>query len=166
VKLLILDPAIVLASTDEPSSAAAATALARLAQAGWRLVLWADQGAVARAASDLAHHNAVHGQLINRLAAAGAAIDLVAFAPPPEGTDRPSQLAASLTELLLRLAIPAAQTTLVADTPDALIAAHQLGCQPVLVLTGRGRATFAHADLPPDTLVRVDLGALAADLTS
>jgi hypothetical protein len=34
----------------------------------------------------------------------------------------------------------------------------------VLVLTGKGRRTMRAGDLPPQTLVRVDLAALAAEL--
>jgi hypothetical protein len=32
------------------------------------------------------------------------------------------------------------------------------------VLTGKGRATMANGGLPPDTAVRVDLAAVAAEL--
>jgi D-glycero-D-manno-heptose 1,7-bisphosphate phosphatase len=141
-------------------------ALARLSLAGWHIVILVDRSALARGACDMAALNAVHTEMMATLGAAGAVVDLVLFAPTPDGGNRPARIAASLQDLLARLGAQPPQTVIVSDTYDELHAAHTLGCQPVLVLTGLGRATFDTADLPPDTLVRVDLAALAADLAT
>jgi D-glycero-D-manno-heptose 1,7-bisphosphate phosphatase len=172
VKLLILDHEGVLSSdidgrTLRPEDwnpiEGAAEALARLTQAGWRLVVLTDRSAITRGACDLAALNLVHRHMITTFAEAGARIDLILFAPPAPSANRRAQLTATLEDLLDRLGIAPDQTTIVSDTGDELQVAHALGCQPVLVLTGLGRQTFAENTLPANTQVRVDLHALAAD---
>ena len=52
----------------------------------------------------------------------------------------------------------------IGDQLRDLQAAHAAACRPVLVLTGKGRTTMTNGGLPPDTAVRVDLAAVAAEL--
>ena len=66
--------------------------------------------------------------------------------------------------LLERLGVAAAETRVVSDSRHELNAAHAAGCRPILVLSGHGRRTLEGGELPPDTLVRVDLCAVAAEL--
>jgi D-glycero-D-manno-heptose 1,7-bisphosphate phosphatase len=69
-----------------------------------------------------------------------------------------------IEEILRRYRAEPNTVTVVGDALRDLQAAAAVGCTPVLVLTGKGRRTMRAGDLPPQTLVRVDLAALAAEL--
>ncbi len=69
-----------------------------------------------------------------------------------------------IAEILRRFDVPPASVTLVGDSMRDLQAAIAAGCRPVLVLTGKGRHTMRDGGLPPETVVRVDLAAVAAEL--
>jgi D-glycero-D-manno-heptose 1,7-bisphosphate phosphatase len=140
------------------------SAIARLVHAGWRIALLADRGPLARGATDMSGLNAAHGRLIGEIVEAGGRVDAVVFVPPAEAADRVAHAAASIGEALGRLGASPTDTVLVADTRADLDAGHAAGLRPVLVLCGRGRAAFAAGRLPPGTVVRPDLPALAAEL--
>ncbi|HRA78197.1 MAG TPA: HAD hydrolase-like protein, partial [Burkholderiaceae bacterium] len=57
-----------------------------------------------------------------------------------------------------------AEVHAIGDQLRDLQAAHAAGCRPVLVLSGKGATTMTNGGLPPDTAVRVDLAAVAAEL--
>jgi D-glycero-D-manno-heptose 1,7-bisphosphate phosphatase len=69
-----------------------------------------------------------------------------------------------LEEILRRFHAEATSVTMVGDSLRDLQAADAVGVRPVLVLTGKGRKTMQAGGLPPQTLVRVDLAAVAAEL--
>ena len=52
----------------------------------------------------------------------------------------------------------------VGDTLNDMLAAHRAGCQPYLVLTGKGGETYADTDTPRECHVRVDLAAVVREL--
>jgi D-glycero-D-manno-heptose 1,7-bisphosphate phosphatase len=173
VKLLIVDRDGVLSRDadgrttrpeDWQSMPGAADAIARLNHGGYRVAVMADGGPIARGACDMAALNAVHARMIEEVEERGGRIDLVLFVPPAEAPDRLDAAAAALSDVLARLGVPAATTVLVADTQRDLDAAHAAGCRPVLVLSGHGRTTLQRGRMPPGTVVRVDLAAIAAEL--
>jgi D-glycero-D-manno-heptose 1,7-bisphosphate phosphatase len=173
VKLLIIDRDGVVSKDadgrttrpeDWQSLPGAAAAIARLNHAGWRVAVMADRGPLARGACDMAALNAVHARMIEEIAGHGGHVDLVLFVPPAGSPDRADAAAATLGEALARLGISSAATVVVADSRIDLEAAHAAGCRPILVLSGHGRETFEADVLPPGTLVRVDLAAIAAEL--
>jgi D-glycero-D-manno-heptose 1,7-bisphosphate phosphatase len=84
--------------------------------------------------------------------------------PGAEAPDRNARVAATLTDALERLDVSPGATVLVTDSQHELDAAHAAGLRPILVLTGHGRRTLDAGLLPPETVVRVDLAAVAAEL--
>jgi D-glycero-D-manno-heptose 1,7-bisphosphate phosphatase len=102
--------------------------------------------------------------MLEEIVAAGGRVDAIVFVPPADGASRTAEAAASLEEALARFGIAPASTVLVADSQADLDAAHAAGCRPVLVLSGHGRRTFDADRLPPGTVVRTDLAALAVEL--
>lgn len=149
---------------DWQSLPGSATALARLAHAGWRIAMMADRGPLARGTCDMSALNGVHARMLDEVVDAGGRIDAIVFVPPPDAPGRLESAAASLRDALARLGALPATTVLVADSQPDLDAAHAAGCRPVLVLSGHGRATLRADRLPPGTVVRVDLASVAAEL--
>jgi D-glycero-D-manno-heptose 1,7-bisphosphate phosphatase len=145
----------------EPGSAAA---IARLVHGGWRVAMMADRGPLARGSCDMASLGAVHARLLRGIEEAGGRVDAVLFVPAADAERRREDAAATLQDALARMGATPTQTVLVADTQADLDAAHAAGCRPVLVLSGRGRDALATDRLPPGTVVRVDLAAVAAEL--
>lgn len=173
VKLLIVDRDGVLARDPEGRAARAedwrcvprsASAIARLAHGGWRVAMMADRGPLARGASDMSGLVATHARLLDEIGEAGGRVDAVVFVPAPDAPARADEAAVAIEELLSRMQVAPEATVVVADGASDLEAAHAAGCRPVLVLSGRGRETFGAARLPPGTVVRVDLAAIAAEL--
>jgi D-glycero-D-manno-heptose 1,7-bisphosphate phosphatase len=173
VKLLIVDRDGVISRDPDgrtasaeswQSEAGSAAALGRLGHGGWRVAVLADSGPLVRGSCDMAALNALHGRMIDEIVEAGGSVDAIVFVPPADTPGRADLAAASLEDLLSRMGASPAETVLVADSQPDLDAAHAAGCRPVLVLTGRGRSTFAANRLPPGTLVRTGLAALAAEL--
>jgi D-glycero-D-manno-heptose 1,7-bisphosphate phosphatase len=142
----------------------AAEAIARLNHGGYRVAVMADSGPLARGACDMAALSAVHARMVEDVQSRGGHVDLVVFVPPAEAPGRCDTVAATLGDVLARLGTAASSTVLVADSQCDLEAAHAAGCRPVLVLSGRGRRTLDRGELPPGTVVRVDLAAVAAEL--
>ncbi len=173
VKLLIVDRDGVLARDPDGRAARAedwrcvprsAAAIARLVHGGWRVAMMADRGPLARGASDMSGLVAMHGRLIDEVERAGGRVDAVLFLPAPDAPARADEAAVSIEEALSRMQIAPESTVVVADGASDLEAAHAAGCRPVLVLSGHGRETFGSGRLPPGTVVRVDLAAIAAEL--
>jgi D-glycero-D-manno-heptose 1,7-bisphosphate phosphatase len=173
VKLLIVDRDGVVARDPDGRSArtegwqslpGSAAAIARLVHGGWRVAMMADSGPLARGAIDMAGLNAMHGRILDEIEAAGGRVDAVVFVPPADAPARLEHAVASLVDALARLGATGADTVLVADTCADLEAGHAAGCRPVLVLSGHGCAAFDADRLPPGTVVRPDLSALAAEL--
>lgn len=173
MKLLIVDRDGVLSrdadgrtarAEDWRSLHGAAEAIARLNHGGYRVAVMADRGPITRGACDMAALNAVHAKMIDEVTAHGGRIDTVLFVPPSDAPDRCTAVVVTLGDALSRLGVSAASTVLIADSQCDLDAAYAAGCRPVLVLTGHGRRTLDGNRLPPGTVVRVDLPAIAAEL--
>ena len=149
---------------DWQSLPGSAQALARLDHAGYRIVVMADRGQLARGACDMSAVNAVHARMIHEIAERGGHVDAVVFVPPVETPGRRDTAAVALEEMLARLGASPSDTLLITDSQHDLDAAHACGCRPVLVLTGHGRKALEADQLPPGTVVRVDLASVAAEL--
>ena len=149
---------------DWESMPGAAAAISRLHHHGFRIAVLADCGPLDRGTCDMAALNAVHSRMVEDLAAQGGPIDVVLFVPGADACDRNARVAATLTDALERLDVSPGATVLVTDSQHELDAAHTAGLRPVLVLTGHGRRTLDAGLLPAETLVRVDLAAVAAEL--
>jgi D-glycero-D-manno-heptose 1,7-bisphosphate phosphatase len=141
-------------------------AIARLTQAGYRVVVATNQSGIARGLFDTATLNAIHGTMQRAVQQAGGRIDAIFFCPHAEETDcecrKPKP--GMLLEVGKRMNTPLAGVPMVGDALRDLQAAAAAGARPVLVLTGKGRRTRDAGGLPPGTDIFPDLAAFAAQL--
>lgn len=141
-------------------------AIARLSKAGYRVVVATNQSGVSRGLFDMATLNAIHTRMIEAVAQAGGRIDAVFFCPhgPDDGCVCRKPKPGMILEILARFRATPADVQLVGDSLRDLQAADAAGCQPVLVLTGKGSKALKAGGLPERTIVRTDLAALAAEI--
>ena len=138
-------------------------AIARLTQAGYRIVVATNQSGIARGLFDMTTLNAIHNAMHRAAAQAGGRIDAIFFCPHAADSDcecrkpRPGML----LEIARRFNVPLAEAYMVGDAVRDVQAAAAAGTRPVLVLTGKGKKTQAAGDLPRGTLVFDDLAAFA-----
>lgn len=141
-------------------------AIARLTQAGYRIVVATNQSGIARGLFDMATLNAIHDAMHRAAAQAGGRIDAIFFCPHAADSDcecrkpRPGML----LEIARRFNVPLDEVCMVGDAVRDVQAAAAAGARPVLVLTGKGRKTQQAGDLPRDTQVFDDLAAFAEHL--
>lgn len=141
-------------------------AIARLCKAGYRVVVATNQSGVARGLYDLATLAAIHAKMQQAVHTAGGRLDAIFFCPhgPDAGCQCRKPQPGLFLEIIARFKAAPSEIHAIGDQLRDLQAAHAAGCRPVLVLTGKGQSTMKRGDLPPDTVVRVDLAAIAAEL--
>ena len=143
-------------------------AIARLSQAGYRIVVATNQSGIARGLFDTATLVAVHDKLQRAAALAGGRIDAFFFCPHAADSAcecrKPNP--GMLLEIARRFNVSLAGVHMVGDARRDLEAAAAAGAKPVLVLTGKGAGTRAEGKLPPGTQVFPDLAALAQHLSA
>ncbi|MDR1368233.1 MAG: D-glycero-beta-D-manno-heptose 1,7-bisphosphate 7-phosphatase [Candidatus Accumulibacter sp.] len=141
-------------------------AIAKLAQAGYRIVLATNQSGIGRGLFDMDTLNAIHNKMHDSLQALGARIDAIFYCPHAAEANcecrKPKPgLFLSIAE---RFDIDLKAVCAVGDSLRDLQAAAASGARPVLVLTGKGERTRAEHPLPEGTLVFDDLSAFAGYL--
>jgi D-glycero-D-manno-heptose 1,7-bisphosphate phosphatase len=141
-------------------------AIARLTQAGFRVVVATNQSGLARGLFDMAALNAIHDALQRAVHQAGGRIDAIFFCPHADqsGCECRKPRPGMLLEIGKRLNVPMEGVPMVGDSLRDLQAAAAAGARPVLVLTGKGKKTRAAGGLPAGTEVYADLAAVAAQL--
>ncbi len=141
-------------------------AIARLTQAGYRIVVATNQSGIARGLFDTATLVSIHELLQRQAAQAGGRIDAFFFCPhAPDGScDCRKPQPGMLREIGRRFNVPLADVYMVGDAQRDVDAAAAAGAKPVLVLTGQGERTKAAGQLPPGTQVFSDLAAFAKQL--
>lgn len=134
-------------------------AIARLNQAGYRVVVSTNQSGVARGLFDMVALNAIHQKMHMAAQQAGADIDAIFFCPhgPDDDCDCRKPRAGMLQAIGRRFNVSLKGVPAVGDSLRDLQAAFLVGCLPCLVLTGKGEATQARGGLPPGTVVYPDL---------
>jgi D-glycero-D-manno-heptose 1,7-bisphosphate phosphatase len=141
-------------------------AIARLTQAGWRVVVATNQSGVARGLFDMATLHSIHAEMHRAVNHAGGRIDAIFFCPHAADSNcecrKPKP--GMLREIAARMNVDLAQVPVVGDSLRDLEAAAAAGAQPYLVLTGKGAKTFEAGGLPPRTQIFPDLAAIAARL--
>jgi len=141
-------------------------AIARLCKAGYRIVVATNQSGVGRGLFDLETLAAIHAKMHLAVAAAGGRLDAIFFCPHTADSHCSCRKPAPgmMEDILRRFHAEPGSVTAVGDSLRDLQAAVAVGMRPVLVLTGKGRKTMQTGGLPPETAVRVDLAAVAAEL--
>ncbi|MDR0577330.1 MAG: D-glycero-beta-D-manno-heptose 1,7-bisphosphate 7-phosphatase [Candidatus Accumulibacter sp.] len=138
-------------------------AIARLTQAGYRVVVASNQSGIDRGLFDMDTLNAIHDKMHRAVKAAGGRIDAIFYCP--HSADSNCGCRKPKPGMFERIAgcfnIDLADVHAVGDSLRDLLAAAAAGARPVLVLSGKGRETRNEAGIPESTLVFDDLAATA-----
>ncbi|MBB5390427.1 MULTISPECIES: D-glycero-beta-D-manno-heptose 1,7-bisphosphate 7-phosphatase [unclassified Herbaspirillum] len=138
-------------------------AIARLNQAGYRVVVATNQSGVARGLFDIKTLNAIHHKMHTAAQQVGADIDAVFFCPhsADDNCDCRKPKPGMFLEIAKRFGISLrGGVATVGDSLRDLQAGFVAGCAPYLVLTGKGEKTHAKGGLPPGTLVYPNLSSV------
>jgi D-glycero-D-manno-heptose 1,7-bisphosphate phosphatase len=141
-------------------------AIARLTQAGYRIVVATNQSGIARGLFDTRTLFEIHDALQRAAAQAGGRVDAFFFCP--HTADARCQCRkpepGMLLEIARRFNVSLKDVYMVGDALKDTQAAAAAGARPVLVLTGKGKKTRDEGNLPAGTEVYPDLAAFAEHL--
>ena len=140
--------------------------IARLTQAGYRIVVATNQSGIARGLFDTRTLLTIHEKLLRALTLVGGRIDAFFFCPhaADAGCQCRKPQPGMLLEVARRFNVSLDDTYMVGDALRDLEAAAAAGARPVLVLTGKGTKTRDEGKLPAGTRVFADLAAFAEHL--
>jgi D-glycero-D-manno-heptose 1,7-bisphosphate phosphatase len=143
----------------------AVEAIARLSRAGWTVAVATNQSGLARGYYDQTALDAMHARLRQLVAEQGGELGLIVHCPhgPDDGCDCRKPKPGMLRQIAAHYGVSLDGVWFVGDSSGDLKAALAVGCQPVLVKTGKGLLTLAQP-LPAGTLVFDDLAAVASQL--
>lgn len=141
-------------------------AIARLNQAGYRVVVSSNQSGLARGLFNMTTLNAIHQKLHGAAQLVGADIDAIFFCPhaADDNCDCRKPKPGMLQEIARRFDVSLKGVPVVGDSLRDLQAGFVSGCTPYLVMTGKGEKTLAKGGLPPGTTVYPDLAAVVDHL--
>ncbi len=134
-------------------------AIARLNQNGYRVVVATNQSGIGRGLFDMGVLNAINDKMMGLVFQHGGRIEALFFCPhtAAENCDCRKPKTGMFEEIARRFEIDLSGVPCVGDSFRDLEAAAKMGCQPILVLTGKGQRTQQQGDLPRKTLVFADL---------
>ena len=141
-------------------------AIARLTQAGYRIVVATNQSGISRGLFTTRTLFEIHDHLQRAASQAGGRIDAFFFCPHADaaGCQCRKPAPGMLLEVARRFNVSLEDTYMVGDALRDVQAAAAARARPVLVLTGKGKKTQAEGNLPPGTQVFADLAAFAEQL--
>ncbi|HAT33135.1 MAG TPA: D-glycero-beta-D-manno-heptose-1,7-bisphosphate 7-phosphatase [Janthinobacterium sp.] len=136
-------------------------AIARLNQAGYRVVVASNQSGIARELFDMTILNAIHQKMHALAQQVGASIDAIFFCPhaAKDLCDCRKPKPGMFHEISQRYKVSLKGVPTIGDSLRDLQAGYESGCAPFLVLTGKGDKTREDGGLPPGTQVFPDLAA-------
>jgi D-glycero-D-manno-heptose 1,7-bisphosphate phosphatase len=134
-------------------------AIARLNQAGYRVVVATNQSGVGRGLFGMTTLTAIHEKMFKALGQFGGRIDAVFYCPhaADSNCDCRKPKPGMLVQIGSRFGVDMKDVPVIGDGLRDLQAAHAVGARPVLVLTGKGEKTLAAGNLPLETVVYPDL---------
>ena len=137
-------------------------AIARLNQAGYRVVIASNQSGIARELFDMKILNAINHKMHTSAQQVGASIDAIFFCPHAaiDNCDCRKPKAGMFEEISKRFKVSLKGVPTVGDSLRDLQAGFISGCVPHLVLTGKGQKTNQTGGLPPGTAVYPDLASM------
>jgi len=125
-------------------------AIARLNQAGYRVVVASNQSGVGRGLFDMSTLNAIHAKMHKLVAQAGGRIDAVFFCPHAADSKcacrKPKP--GLFQEIAERVRSDLRGVPAIGDSLRDLQAALTVGAQPMLVKTGKGVRTLEGGQMP------------------
>jgi len=137
-------------------------AIARLNQAGWRVVVASNQSGVGRGLFGMDMLNAINGRMNEAIAQLGGRLDAIFFCPHAADStcDCRKPKPGLLEQIQARFSVDLTGAPMVGDSLRDLQAGLAVGCEPYLVLTGKGEKTKDDPELPPETQIFPDLAAV------
>jgi len=131
-------------------------AIARLGQAGYRVVVATNQSGLARGLFGLDELEAIHAKMIAMVEAAGGTIDGIFYCPhgPDAGCDCRKPAPGLLDAIARELGVELHGVPLIGDSLRDLQAGLARGCLPILVRTGKGHDTEPKLAEQPQTALR------------
>lgn len=134
-------------------------AIARLNQAGYRVVVATNQSGVGRGLFGMTTLTAIHEKMFKALGQFGGRIDAVFYCPhaADSNCDCRKPKPGMLVQIGSRFGVDMKDVPAIGDGLRDLQVAQAVGARPVLVLTGKGEKTLAAGNLPPGTVVFPDL---------
>lgn len=141
-------------------------AIARLNQAGYRVVVATNQSGVARGLFDVSTLNAIHQKLHTAAQQVGADVDAIFYCPhaADDNCDCRKPKPGMLHTIATRFNTSLKGVPNVGDSLRDLQAGYGVGCVPYLVMTGKGGRTLEKGGLPPGTLIFPDLASVVDSL--
>jgi D-glycero-D-manno-heptose 1,7-bisphosphate phosphatase len=141
-------------------------AIAKLSQAGYRVIIATNQSGIDRGLFDMDTLNAIHEKMHRTVQQAGGRIDAIFYCPHAIEADCQSRK--PRTGMFERIArcfnVDLVGTPSVGDSLRDLQAAAAVGARPLLVLTGKGTQTQAEDCLPEGTQVFPDLATAVEEI--
>ncbi len=143
-------------------------AIAKLNQAGYRVVLATNQSGIGRGLFDMATLNAIHDKMHKALAQVGGRIDALFFCPHAADSkcDCRKPKPGLFEEISKRFNMDLTGVPAIGDSLRDLQAATAMGARPILVRTGKGEKTREAGGLAEGTLVFADLADAGRHLTA
>lgn len=143
-------------------------AVARLTQAGFRVVVATNQSGLGRGLFDMGTLNAMHEKMHKTVNQLGGRIDAVFFCPHAQdaGCVCRKPQPGMLLEIAERFNLALAGVPAIGDSLRDLQAASAAGAKPILVLTGKGKKTVKTGGLPDGTEIHENLAAASLALTA
>lgn len=141
-------------------------AIARFTQAGWKIAVATNQSGIGRGMYSEEILKAIHEKLLQAVAREGGVIDFIVFCPhiPQDDCECRKPKPGLVRKIKQYWGISLEGVPFVGDSIRDLQAGVALGCQPILVETGKGiSARHQLADYPAlsHTLCYADLSAVA-----
>ena len=123
-------------------------AIARLTAHGYTVVVATNQSGLARGLLDAATLDAIHRRMQGAVAAAGGRIDAIFHCPhgPEDACSCRKPQPGLLRQIAERYGVALHAIPVIGDSSRDLQAARAVGARPILVLTGKGRATLQSCD--------------------
>ena len=120
-------------------------AIVKLNRAGFRVLVVTNQSGVARGLYDLSILERIHTKLSQSLTDIGGQIEEILFCPhhPDENCLCRKPKPGLLYQIQKKYPVNFAQTFFVGDSIADVYAAREVGCKPMLVLTGKGEQSLA-----------------------
>jgi D-glycero-D-manno-heptose 1,7-bisphosphate phosphatase len=142
------------------------TAIARLNQAGYRVVVSSNQSGIARGFFNMTMLNAIHQKMHVAAQSVGAEIDAIFFCPHAarDCCDCRKPKPGMLNAIAHRYDVNLKGVPFIGDSLRDLQAGFGASCLPYLVLTGKGKKTSENGGLPPGTRIYPDLAAIVTHL--
>lgn len=143
-------------------------AIARLSQTGWKVIIATNQSGIAKGLFDTQTLNDIHRRMHRSLADMGGRIEAVFFCPhgPDDGCLCRKPAPGMFYDIKARFELNLDGVPIVGDSLRDLQAGVAAGCDPWLVLTGKGKHTVENSSnlLPANTKIHTDLAAVVDNL--